>query len=611
VKLSGNVGRSVGMLYFVNTLGSAVACFAAALVTMRYLGMSGSIYVAVALNALVAIIVLALHFHWRGKIAAPEVLEISEPVAQPALSFGVALALSGIAGFISLCYEIVWYRLYSYVSGGPSASFSFVLGAFLFGIAFGSLLTRKLCVGTASDLPRFTRSIALLVLLANLLGFAIVPLVARLVIHVSYLWTLPLIAIAAGLLGATFPLMCHISVRADSRAGAGLSYLYIGNIIGSAAGSWLVGFILMDYFSLRAISVMLAILGVGVASALYASGLRSIRGRVLSVAVTVGICAAVIVSAEPMFADVYGRMQFKKEWGEAGTRIVMLVENRSGVITVSDTDEIYGGGIYDGMLVTDVKKSDSVERPLSVSYIHPNPKEILIVGVSGGAWTEILANHPQVEKIVAIEINPGYFDVIRQYPAVAPLLTNPKVELVVDDGRRWMLHNGDRKFDMIVMDTIFNWRSHATNLLSIEYFDIARAHLKPGGVIYYNSTYSAVSQHTAAVHFPYAFRFGLFLAVSDSPIQLDRERWRNILLKYKIEGKTIYDPTNASDLKFLAEILKYCDTLPGDRYNEEGMETRDNILRRTAGLPIITDDNMATEWRSTLNHDVYGGTLKY
>jgi spermidine synthase len=43
VKLSGNVGRAVGALYFVNTLGSAVACFAAALVTMRYLGMSGSV----------------------------------------------------------------------------------------------------------------------------------------------------------------------------------------------------------------------------------------------------------------------------------------------------------------------------------------------------------------------------------------------------------------------------------------------------------------------------------------------------------------------------------------------------------------------------------------
>ena len=86
-----------------------------------------------------------------------------------------------------------------------------------------------------------------------------------------YTWTLPLVAVAAGLLGATFPLICHISVGADSEAGAGLSYLYLSNIIGSAAGSWIVGFILMDYWSLRGISVFVALLGVGTA-------LRSWRG---------------------------------------------------------------------------------------------------------------------------------------------------------------------------------------------------------------------------------------------------------------------------------------------------------------------------------------------
>src|SRR5580692_8779824 len=50
VKFSHNVGRSVGLLYFVNTLGSAVACFVAALVTMRRLGMFGSIEMAAILN---------------------------------------------------------------------------------------------------------------------------------------------------------------------------------------------------------------------------------------------------------------------------------------------------------------------------------------------------------------------------------------------------------------------------------------------------------------------------------------------------------------------------------------------------------------------------------
>jgi len=377
VKLSGNVGQSVGMLYFANTLGSATACFVAALVTMRYLGMSGSIMVAVSLNVLVALCVLGLHFKWRGVEAASDNGGLKAVSAQPPLSFAAALALSAIAGFISLCYEIVWYRLYSFANGGLAEGFSFVLGTFLFGIAFGSLLTRKLCKEAPTDLARFARSIGVLVLLANVLGFAIVPLVAWLVMSVSYLWTLPMIALDAGLLGATFPLMCHISVRADGKAGAGLSYLYISNIIGSAAGSWLVGFILMDHFSLREISVMLAFLGVAVAWALLNTGENAPSSRMVSTAIAAAVFLAIFVSSKPLYSDVWGQMQFKKEWGGPGTGIATLVETRSGVITVDEDGAIFGSGIFDGWMTTSLREENLLLlRPFSVSYLHPNPKEI-------------------------------------------------------------------------------------------------------------------------------------------------------------------------------------------------------------------------------------------
>jgi hypothetical protein len=50
------------------------------------------------------------------------------------------------------------------------------------------------------------------------------------------------------------------------------------------------------------------------------------------------------------------------------------------------------------------------------------------------------------------------------------------------------------------------------------------------------------------------------------------------------------------DRDFLMRCLEIADTLPGDRYQTRGMETRENVLRRTQGMPLITDDNMATEW---------------
>lgn len=59
VRRSGNVGTAVGSLYFVNTLGSAVAALAASYALMRALGQSGVIWIAVSCNVVVATTVWA------------------------------------------------------------------------------------------------------------------------------------------------------------------------------------------------------------------------------------------------------------------------------------------------------------------------------------------------------------------------------------------------------------------------------------------------------------------------------------------------------------------------------------------------------------------------
>jgi predicted membrane-bound spermidine synthase len=59
VRRSGNVGRSVGMLYFVNTLGAAAGAFAAGLLLLGALGEVGSVRLAAGVNAGIGAAVLA------------------------------------------------------------------------------------------------------------------------------------------------------------------------------------------------------------------------------------------------------------------------------------------------------------------------------------------------------------------------------------------------------------------------------------------------------------------------------------------------------------------------------------------------------------------------
>ncbi len=64
VRADRNVGRAVGALYGVNTLGSALASVATALVLLAKVGISGSVHIAAAANLAVGVAALAL---WRAR----------------------------------------------------------------------------------------------------------------------------------------------------------------------------------------------------------------------------------------------------------------------------------------------------------------------------------------------------------------------------------------------------------------------------------------------------------------------------------------------------------------------------------------------------------------
>ena len=60
---------------------------------------------------------------------------------------------------------------------------------------------------------------------------------------------------------------------------------------------------------------------------------------------------------------------------------------------------------YRRAMMADPHETDTVRRPLFISFIHPDPKEVLMVGMSGGAWSQLIANHPQVEKVTIVDNN--------------------------------------------------------------------------------------------------------------------------------------------------------------------------------------------------------------
>lgn len=597
VRRTGNVGDSVGVLYAVNTLGSGVACYAAALFVMRLLGESGTVHLAVALNLLVGIAALLLQpgTETTGQ-SQPATAKSNAFSSFTAIPFGVGLLLAAASGFVALAYEIVWYQIYAFVSQTTAGCFARLLAFYLFGIAYGAFSVHDACKRKLrNDLARTLRVGSIVVLLGAISAYLVAPAVSFSVHWVPYEVTFTFVSIASALLGAAFPLICHAAIGPAEQAGKKLGYLYLSNIIGSTLGSFLVGFVILNYWSTRATSMLL--LGIGfVVAILFALLAKPHPSRSMLVA-GFAVCAILAAAGGPLFSTMYERLLFKNFY-RPGVTFTNLVENRSGVIAVDSDETVYGNGAYDGHFNFDpMHDTNGIFRIYSMAALHPHIGTILEIGLSSGSWAQVVANYPGIQNETIVEINPGYIPLIRQRPAFATLLNDPKVQIFIDDGRRWLVSHPDRKFDFILMNTTFNWRANASNLLSVEFLELVREHLNPGGVAYYNTTGSGRVQLTGATVFPYAMRIANFVAVSDAPIDFNRDRLRSVLWSYKIGGKPVFDPANAGDRATLESIVSvpYVNREYTDKIRHT-IENRTNLLAQWSGQRLVTDDNMGTEW---------------
>jgi spermidine synthase len=492
----------------------------------------------------------------------------------------LAYLLAFASGFIALSHEILWYRVYSYTSQGGAEAFALMLGAYLAGIAFGAYAARALCRDAAPPL----RAVGWL-LAASSLAFFLPPLVAAMVVWTdSYELTLPAVAAAAALLGAVFPLVGHAFIAPDARSGSRVSYLYVSNIAGSVAGSLGTGFVLLDHWPLGMVAWLLACASLACAAALALA--RGVRGAPLAAAAALCVAGAWALHAllPALYGTLYEKLQFRTAYKPA-ERFAHLVENKSGVIAVTASGTIFGGGAYDGGYNTSlVSDSNGVLRAYAVAGLHPAPREVLLIGLSSGSWAAALAADPRIERLTVIEINPGYVQLLARYPDVASLLRDPRVKIEIDDGRRWLVRHPERRFDAIVVNGTLHWRAHASNLLSAEFTALARSRLREGGLYFFNATGSDRAARTAADAFRHVLRLSNCIAASDAPLAFDAGAWARAMRAASVGGKPVFESGAATERDALGRIAAL-------------IEPEDRLRARVAGAPPITDDNMGSEWR--------------
>lgn len=85
--------------------------------------------------------------------------------------------------------------------------------------------------------------------------------------------------------------------------------------------------------------------------------------------------------------------------------------------------------------------------------VHPNPKNILVIGAGDGGVIRELTRYPNVESIDLVEIDELVIEVSRKFlPTTACCLGDERVHIFCEDGVRF-IRRCENKYDVIIVDS--------------------------------------------------------------------------------------------------------------------------------------------------------------
>jgi spermidine synthase len=485
----------MGTLYAANTIGAVGGCLMAGFFLLRIFDMATATFVAAAINVTVGL----LSFTIAKK--APEhdtpKDEAGLRIAKGALGVYVAIALSG-AG--ALGAEIVWTRLLGLMLGATVYTFSIILAVFLVGIAIGSSVGSILARGSRNPRALLGWSQMALVLaiawtawqLSNSLPFwPVNPLISTspwFTFQIDMVRCFWAILPAALLWGASFPLALAAAADQEGDSGRLVGGIYAANTGGAILGALTFSLILAPAIgtshSQSLLILMAAVSGICVLAPAALRPVRAVQAGAMVAAAVVAVLLAQSVSPVPGMLIAYGR-RIMTSLGRS--KVLFTGEGINSSIAITEWDDGAVQFHVSGKVEASTEPYDMrLQRMLGhmPALFHKDPKSVLIVGFGAGVTAGSFVVHPSFSRIVICEMEPIIPPTATKYFGRQNynVMTDPRTQIIYDDARHFVLTTPE-KFDVITSDPIHPWVKGSATLYSKEYFELVKAHLKPGGVV--------------------------------------------------------------------------------------------------------------------------------
>jgi spermidine synthase len=536
--------KLIGWLYGLNTLGAGIGAFVGGWYLIGTFGFDKAIYVGAALNLVVAIggLLLARGADLTAEAARPK------PAGIRAAGDGIVWRWSllvFISGFLIVALQIVWFRLIGVLLQSNGYSFSLVLAVFLLGDAAGLLVGARV-IDRIADPRRFfflMQGVATTLALCGTwfvylaIGAGVLPsdFVDRDVMSAGEL-NVPLIVLllavvvlpASFIMGFSFPVVQKAVQRDIDRLGSRVGLVQLANIVGNSMGSLVAGLLLLDLVGTAGTLKLLMAIGLAFA-VLQLFGARSTRWAYLP--------AALLTAGLVLFP---GEESFWRRLHGLTVENAIVAEDKTG-LSLLKLDDAHNGKLYIQGHSQSRLPFDTVHTFLGAigPLVHEAPRRVLVIGSGTGGTPYAAGLHPATELVRVIEIVAPVIATLRDYVGqggklgVESLLTNPKFDVVVADGRH-SLALDPMRYDVIEADAILPKTALSGLLNSQEFFQQVRSKLAPGG-LYVQWAPTERSIKTFRSVFPYVTMVHPALIGSDRPIPYARDKILQLLARPEID----------------------------------------------------------------------------
>lgn len=513
VKKDEEVGKQVGLLYGLNTLGAVCGVLFSGFIALQAFGVWQTVYLTGFLN----LIIFFLCFHFTENQTAPcspplpptgsSEITPSAPSTFSPNAIRILLVFFALSGAASMMYEIAWTRVLAISVGSSVYAFSIMLATFLLGISLGSYLLSQIPKSFSIDLHTFAAFQGLTAITAflgmnvfNDMPYYFVRIFALsrgsdFMLHLGQFLLCSMVMLPPTLaIGAMFSCFIHVLRRSQS-LGKEIGEAYFANTIGTILGSILTGFFMIPLIGIQN-------------TLLLAASLNAIIGFFVF-----------FIEPKPFFWKHYGALGLSfllvlasachvKSWDQGlitsdiavkpqqaiglnkqqllrivqGRDILFYKEGLSSTVTVAkllDTLALTINGKVDASNLDNFTQLLLGHLPMT---LHPQPQKVLIIGLGSGSTAGAVASYP-IRQLDLVELEKAVVDAADYFRVLnRDVLKDPRVRMHVNDGRNFALLSPEQ-YDVIISEPSNPWMAGVANLFSLEHYKTLQKRLAPGGIV--------------------------------------------------------------------------------------------------------------------------------